>query len=66
MRNGRMGGFDAGGKAGDSGDVMGCAFPPQAGEAWRGGAGGQYGGGGGSGCVSSSPFELLAEFDQNK
>ena len=49
MRNGRMGTATSGGEAGDSGDINGCTFPPEHGQAWRGGNGGQYGGGGGSG-----------------
>ncbi|CAN0365010.1 unnamed protein product [Ectocarpus sp. 12 AP-2014] len=49
MRNGRMGTATCGGEAGDSGDINGCTFPPEHGQAWAGGNGGQYGGGGGSG-----------------
>ncbi|CAM9295206.1 unnamed protein product [Ectocarpus sp. 12 AP-2014] len=49
VRNGRMGTATCGGEAGDSGDINGCTFPPEHGQAWAGGNGGQYGGGGGSG-----------------
>lgn len=49
MRNGRMGTATYGGEGGDSGDINGCTFPPSHGQAWLGGNGGQYGGGGGSG-----------------
>eukprot|EP00752_Nemacystus_decipiens_P009918 g8850.t1 len=49
MRNGRMGTSTYGGEGGDSGDINGCTFPPEHGQAWTGGNGGQYGGGGGSG-----------------
>lgn len=44
-----MGTSTYGGEGGDSGDISGCTFPPQHGQAWAGGNGGQYGGGGGSG-----------------
>lgn len=46
-----MGTATCGGEAGDSGDINGCTFPPEHGQAWAGGNGGQYGGGGGSGYV---------------
>lgn len=46
-----MGTATYGGEGGDSGDINGCTFPPEHGQAWAGGNGGQYGGGGGSGCV---------------
>ena len=49
LRNGRMGRSWCGGAGGDSGDVMGCAFPPLSGAPWKGGNGGEYGGGGGGG-----------------
>lgn len=49
VRNGRMGRSWCGGGGGDSGDVMGCKFPPQSGGPWKGGNGGEYGGGGGGG-----------------
>ena len=44
-----MGRSWCGGGGGDSGDVMGCKFPPQGGTPWKGGNGGEYGGGGGAG-----------------
>ncbi len=49
LRNGRMGRSWCGGAGGDSGDILGCKFPPQSGGPWKGGNGGEYGGGGGGG-----------------